>query len=348
MTNTHAFFAGSVTAFNIRRHLTNLGKALSDEFDLHLVTTKINQLRTEVGKYYQLHGHPESNSRLSEVRVLKDYLLKHSPDSLTQITQPPIHGTLCGSLSNILSDVDFVYRYSGDSFMLYKFYDSHAKYRNYILYNVIGQFPLYQAKECIVLGRHGREQLTKRGVSPEQIVCLPPMIDPERFRETKPIQFDNNRTIFGFVGRVSRLKGAETLEKTIPEIIERRPDCKFVFVGGINDDRLKEQFPNHVEIVGPVLPGQVPAYMKGFDTLVHPSLTEGIPRAVLEALYVSTPVIARDVGDLDEVTDNLFKKNTEFVQMVCDCESLPLDDISDFMVDRASRKYAQFYNFLSE
>jgi len=347
MTATHAFFAGSVTAFNVRRDLINLSKSLNGDFELHLVTTKANELRSNVGKHLQLYGPLDSDSRLSEVRALKNYLREHSPATLTQVTQPPIHGTLVGSVSQLHPDTKFIYRYSGDSFKLHEFHSGYSKYRNWFLYNVVGGVPLYQADKCIVLGDHGRDQLTERGVSPGQIVQLPPMVDPDRFRDTDPIQFCDDQTIFGFVGRISRLKGSETLERTLPKIIERRPNCKFVFVGEVNDDTLKQRFSDHVEFVGRVPPEQVPAYMKGFDALVHPSLTEGVPRAILEALYVSTPVIARDVGDLSEVSDNLFEHDTEFVNMVCDFESLAVDDISEFTVYNAGQNYAQFYNSLS-
>lgn len=346
MSKTHAFFAGSVTAFNIQRHLSNVGKALSGEFDLHLVTTHKEVYSPNLNEYYTIYGDSNVNTRTGEVRVLKDYLRRHNPDSLTQITQPPIHGTMVGVLSSLFGDIEFVYRYNGDTFGQHNHDNGLTKYRNFLLYNVMGRTPLCVADEYIVLGKHGRVQLTERGVSNDLITSLPPMIDPERFKNVEPILIDDG-TVFGFVGRVSRLKGVDTLKRTIGEIVKRRPNSRFVFVGQVEDTSLKERFPAHVEFVGPVPPSEVPSYLKSFDALIHPSLTEGIPRAVLESLFVSTPVIARNVGDLPEVSNNLFERDQELIDMACDVESLSVDDVYPFEIRNAKQDYIRFYENLS-
>lgn len=66
-------------------------------------------------------------------------------------------------------------------------------------------------------------------------------------------------------------------------------------------------------------------YIKAADVLVLPSLIEGLPGVILEAMYCKTPVIAYDVGGVNEVvmdkTGILIEKNDEnsFTEAIRKC-----------------------------
>lgn len=57
------------------------------------------------------------------------------------------------------------------------------------------------------------------------------------------------------------------------------------------------------------------SYIKAANILILPSIIEGLPGVLLEAMYSKTPVIAYDVGGISEIlnfeTGNLIKKNDE-------------------------------------
>jgi glycosyltransferase involved in cell wall biosynthesis len=78
--------------------------------------------------------------------------------------------------------------------------------------------------------------------------------------------------------------------------------------------------------------------------MIHPSLTEGLPRAVLESLAAGTSVIARDVGEIHSVTSNVFLENERFVDMVCNFEELPVDEITRFSKNAVKDKYVNLIN----
>src|SRR5262249_49175743 len=57
---------------------------------------------------------------------------------------------------------------------------------------------------------------------------------------------------------------------------------------------------------GVLFAGEVPGaarLLKAFDLLLHPSRHEALPRAVIEALFASVPVVATAVGGVPEIVE---------------------------------------------
>jgi glycosyltransferase involved in cell wall biosynthesis len=147
----------------------------------------------------------------------------------------------------------------------------------------------------------------------KNVVMLPQNIDWDRFLgipRSKDIldEFQIPKSfVVGFVGRLSP-------EKNIPVLIEcakMMPDISFVIVGdGPQDGPLKiiaKELKN-VFFVG--RKNDLEKWYPAFDVLMLPSLMEGMPLVILEAMSAGTPVIASDVGAivelvLDGITGNL-------------------------------------------
>jgi glycosyltransferase involved in cell wall biosynthesis len=147
-----------------------------------------------------------------------------------------------------------------------------------------------------------------------------------------------------FVGRLSRRKGKETLERTLPELLEKRPDLEFVFVGKQPEPLdISAVYNEQIRTVGPVLPSEIPRYYRDADFLIHPSLIEGLPRVVLEALASRTPPIARNVGDVSYATENTFSTDDEFVEKVCKFECLRVDSVEPFLYETVEAKYIDLF-----
>jgi glycosyltransferase involved in cell wall biosynthesis len=87
--------------------------------------------------------------------------------------------------------------------------------------------------------------------------------------------------------------------------------------------------------------------MAAADLLIHPSLTEGVPRVLLESLAVNTPVLARDVGDVESVTDNTFRTDDEFIEHLTELEDVALDDITPFTQKNLTPVYQRFFEQLA-
>lgn len=117
---------------------------------------------------------------------------------------------------------------------------------------------------------------------------------------------DRERVI-GFVGRVSKEKGINVLLECGADIHSSFPDLHIVLVGDIVEDeqlkaRLKNKKNDYVHPVG--VRSDVASFYSAFDIFVLPSLTEGLPMVVLEAMAARLPVIASSVGSIPEVVEN--------------------------------------------
>ncbi|QLK26816.1 glycosyltransferase family 4 protein [Natrinema zhouii] len=310
--------------------------------DRDIITTE-RDLATVTG--FEVFGVNSSGTYRGEIQALEQYLDTHDPNVLLQITRPPTHGTIAGVLAR-RHDVPFVYRYSGDRFYEYRVARGSDRLKAFGLGATLGRLPIRLATRHITLGPTGKRRLIARGVSPDRITILPPTVDPTRFDDPDPVSLDvpRDRTVVLFVGRLSHLKGVDTLERIIPEVLNQRDDLQFVCVGDAERELdLPQHARDHVSIIGRVPPDAVPNYMATADLLVHPSLTEGVPRVLLEALAVGTPVLARDVGDVASVTDNTFRTDTQLVVKLMHLEALPLDDVAPFTREHLAPAYQRFF-----
>lgn len=113
--------------------------------------------------------------------------------------------------------------------------------------------------------------------------------------------------VVGTVARLFELKGYEYLIEAAPEIVQAIPQIHFLIVGdGIYRERYeqmiaKQGLTDHFTFAGLVPPEQIPSYLAQMDILVHLSLREGLPRAVVQALANRKPVVAFPLDGTPEV-----------------------------------------------
>jgi glycosyltransferase involved in cell wall biosynthesis len=345
MGGTIGIFVGSASSFNLGRAASNIGQALSSEFTTHLIATNARFAADMSAAYDGVHGTSKRSSLRGEVTALQSYIQSYGPDALFQLTNPPIHGNVAGILGKI-HGIPFVYRYSGDRFYEQQVSRGVTKILHFGLNNVLGRFPLQLADACVTLGPRGERRLKNRGVEQDDITIIPPVVDRDRF-SVSTAESDSKKRIGLFVGRLSRRKGIETLERTLPEILQRRSDIEFVLVGKQQESiEIPAEYSHRVTVAGTVPPTEIPAYYERADFLVHPTLTEGLPRVVLEALASDIPPIARDVGDIAYATENTFQTDREFIEIVCDFESLNVDSSDPFTLDTRRNEYVKLFEEL--
>lgn len=347
-----AFYVGANTYFNVTRVISNHGWMLSDNFDLDLVTTTPEAYTPATKDYYSVYGDCFGRNRFGHAASLWRYLRNNSPDVIVPATRPVLYGSLVSPLT-LFNGVKYVYRHSGE---IFKYYESLRGWRKALCYgvrNVGGRFPLSVADRYVALGPAGKRSLVNNGIDPELVSILPPTISPDRFNSNDgevPERLNRfDRDIVLFLGRRTRMKGIHVMEYAIPAVLQERHDLQFVFVGGGDREPVLPEFVrDHVTIVGSVPPSEVPSYLAASDILVLPSLSEGIPRVLLESLYMETPVLASNVGDVPEVTDNTYRSTDEFVHELINYEQLSVDPIGPFLRSSAKNDYIDFFNLASE
>ncbi|WP_158603219.1 hypothetical protein, partial [Halorubrum sp. Atlit-26R] len=170
MNKTIGVFTGSKTAPNIELAATNIGKSLSSNFTTHLISTS-ESFSDKVNGYDKAEGYTNGSSQLGEISALLSYLQSHSPDALFQITAPPLHGSIVGSIASIYN-IPFIYRYNGDRFGEYHYSSGINRLSHFMLNNILGSYPLLLADSYITMGPAGKQQLVARGIDEKEISII--------------------------------------------------------------------------------------------------------------------------------------------------------------------------------
>lgn len=120
-------------------------------------------------------------------------------------------------------------------------------------------------------------------------------------------EFGSDLTI-GIVGRLARQKGHAFLFAAARGILEKFPGARFVVIGEGPDRKSLEVMAADLGITNSVCfagyRGDMPNVYAGLDLMVLPSLDEGLPMTLLEAMAAKRAVIASAVGAVPEVIEH--------------------------------------------
>ncbi|MCU0572676.1 MAG: glycosyltransferase [Syntrophobacteraceae bacterium] len=130
-----------------------------------------------------------------------------------------------------------------------------------------------------------------------------PGVTGEEFRD----RFGIPRTafVFGIVGTIEERKGTLAFLRAAEVLARSDSDARFAVVGdGMAEDvrKIRDYLSEHELLASRViLTGRlddIPRVMAGLDVLVLPSLWEGFPRSLIEAMACGRVAIASDVGEI--------------------------------------------------
>jgi protein-tyrosine-phosphatase len=175
------------------------------------------------------------------------------------------------------------------------------------------------ADRVLAVSRRMAETLTASGY--KEVGYLHNGIDVGRVRASRAradvrrdLGLDEDAIVIGTAGRFSRVKGHEFLVKAARAIRRREHSARFLFVGSgpLKGELLALAAERGVDavclFVDPAVDLRNGVYdlMAAMDVFVLPSLNEGIPMALLEAMALARPVVASAVGGVQEiVTDRI-------------------------------------------
>ena len=129
----------------------------------------------------------------------------------------------------------------------------------------------------------------------------------EVLAETLGVEGQKSKVI-GFVGELREKKGLATLLSGYAQITKTVP-VSLLIVGEVREGEDKKYFEEFkstnpqlpITITGQIPHKDLPAYYSLMDVFVHPSLRDGMPNAVLEAMACGKPVIATPVGGVPDL-----------------------------------------------
>lgn len=160
------------------------------------------------------------------------------------------------------------------------------------------------SKNVVSLGGRLTELLRKNGI-PENVVVLPNAVNVP---EITPRKFDALPLKFLFVGRFAFNKGIDILAQAVKELnaegYQNKLEFNLVGKGPLFDEYVKEyNFPN-LHFLGFASDPQLIELYKSNDVFVLPTLFEGMPTVVLEAMAYGMPIIVTDTGATTEMVDD--------------------------------------------
>jgi len=157
-----------------------------------------------------------------------------------------------------------------------------------------------------------------------EIILIPNGVDTEHFKPMERNELlaetlglnegkkkEERYSVVGFVGELREKKGLKTLLSAYTLVNKKHP-VALLIVGEVRSGEDKKVFDEFqitnlqlpIIVTGYISPGDLPVYYSLIDVFVHPSLRDGMPNAVLEAMACEKAVIATPVGGILDVLED--------------------------------------------
>ena len=175
------------------------------------------------------------------------------------------------------------------------------------IYNHLDRMALKRFQGLAAVSDSVAQRLLASGVPATKIRTIANGIDVQTFERACPSQalnFDGSKVV-GMVARLDLKKGFEYLLRAASELHSAFPGLKVVIVGeGPDRNEIEGMIQRFGLQSNVILAGQhsdMPGIYAAMDVFVLPSLNEGLPMTILEAMAASRPVIATRVGAIPRV-----------------------------------------------
>ena len=126
-----------------------------------------------------------------------------------------------------------------------------------------------------------------------------------RTRLRREFEIPDGAPVIGIVGRMTQDKGHGDLIRAMPSILQERPDAVALIVGDGPTRPRTTQMVKEAGLEGSVKftghRADIPDVLAAIDLLALPSVREGLPYSIMEAMAAGRPVVAFAVGGVPEL-----------------------------------------------
>jgi len=275
------------------------------------VFKNLHNPRLEVARVAELHNLPVEvfpcNGRVdvSTIRLITKTLKTQKIDIIHSHGYKSNLYAVAASAGKTVSRIATCHNWLGDD-------------RKMKLYARLDKAFLNRFDKVVAVSDSVEKEILKHNISPAKVLVIPNGIDLDRFisgRKTDTLRrefgIDPKCTIVGTVGRLSEEKGHTHLLHGAQKVLRTYPDVVFLIVG---DGPLRQDLQDKALQVGRG-GSDNPFLFTGFrddmeeiysllDIFVLPSLTEGLPMVLLEAMAAQKPVVATRVGAVPRVVQD--------------------------------------------
>lgn len=275
-----------ISAYNIAKHLARMGH------DVHVITRRQNKAKEDGFKvhFIDFTERPSFLRYRSTAKRLAMKAVEIRPDII--FSETLYSGAHAGMIAKRRLGVPLVVRPTGEAYFI-----------SNILKRVTVRRILSKADLVLPLTDH-MERVIKSICPGARTYVVGEGIEIGMCSSTRKAKLPKESVLF--LGRLTELKGVKYLIEAFSEVREKRPDAHLVIAGyGELEENLKEQAKKQgtegITFKGKVERKDVPGYMKACEVFVLPSISEGFPLVILEAMSCGAPIIATGVRAMPEI-----------------------------------------------
>lgn len=170
----------------------------------------------------------------------------------------------------------------------------------------MGKWTLKAADRVICYTEEEKREMEKLGVDARKICVIHNGIDTSLFKPADK-HGDGNRLLW--IGRFVPGKGVDYLIEAFAEAVKVKRDLRLMMVGkgpqiGAIEEKIRAFGLDAMITIKEFVPNpELPAVYQSADIFILPSLAEGVPRTILEAMSCSLPIICTDLPQLRHIVD---------------------------------------------
>jgi len=174
----------------------------------------------------------------------------------------------------------------------------------YAYLRTLGLWIFKNVDRVICLTRSDAQEIVRFGCPSDKIRVIPNAIDANRFRPRKGCQ----ENLVVWVGRFVPEKGLNYLIEAAKIVVKKFKNVEFILVGygPLKTNIMKLAYSsgllnNAVRFAGPFNRDRVADVLGTASVFVLPSLKEGLPLSLLEAMACGVPVVGSDIPGINDV-----------------------------------------------
>jgi glycosyltransferase involved in cell wall biosynthesis len=183
-------------------------------------------------------------------------------------------------------------------------------------YNYLARSVLTKADRVITVSKFNAEKLLSLGISSNKLYVIPNGYDERLFKPVstkkskEKLGLPLNKKILLSVGNLVDNKGHIYLISAMPLVLRERKDVLLVIIGSgplkktLQSMVKRYGLEDYVTFTGGRRHEEIPIWMNASDIFVLPSLKEGFPTVIPEAMACGKPIVATKVGGIPEAIVN--------------------------------------------
>jgi len=359
-------FITSLISGGAEENMIQLGALLQKEnFDITISSGRPFELLREVKKYglkfkpiYAMRRMPHPILDILAVIELYVHLKKKKYDIVhTHVLKAGFCGRLAAKLANV-------------PIIIHTLHGLNRLYKMPILKHIYFWQEKAMGKlsdSVAILCEHNRKFLIEKNIVPKhKIVTIYTGISLSKYKKLdkkkqeilkRKYEISENDIIIGVVARLEKRKGHEYLIKIAPDILRRFENVRFIFCG---DGPYKSYLENLAQDLGVLNKITFAGYVEDisemlslFYLFVLPSVSEGLPRVLIQSCLKGVPMVAFDIDGNPEIVKHgyngyLVEERNESAMCNAIIKILENKNLRDAMADNALKTDCSKFSYSNQ